>query len=212
MLLINYNNINSNIILIVILENNIDIEYVYKLVNLKNVYIVDYTNSWIDSDRLCIQMEFYEYDLQNIIELKNKFDSSLIPIDFYISCNLFQEILECVQYLHSRDPPIIHGNLKPSNILIKNSKTNGRYVKLCDFGLTVNRKQKIMLYTSGSRPKFSTTHTGSRITLKHQDIIFEKSYNTKEDIYNVGNIGHKLFRIDNNPSNLLDIIRCVIKL
>src|SRR5882757_1663787 len=112
---------------------------VHKMAELKSNYIVDYNTSWIDSDhRLCIQMEFCEYSLQNIINLKNKFNPSLNAINYYISIELFKEILECVQYLHSIDPPIIHRDLKPQNILIKmNNNTNRRFVKLCDFGLAV---------------------------------------------------------------------------
>ena len=86
----------------------------------KSIYTVDYNTSWIDSDkRLCIQMEFCDYSLQNIIDLKNPFDSTLNVINYYISSELFREIVECVQYLHSRNPPIIHRDLKPQNILLK---------------------------------------------------------------------------------------------
>src|SRR5882757_6385576 len=117
----------------IISENNINIseeeflkmiEEVHKMKELKSIYIVDYNTSWIDSDyRLCIQMEFCENSLQNIINLKNIFNPSLNAINYYISSELFREILECVQYLHSRDPPIIHRDLKPQNILLKYNNT-----------------------------------------------------------------------------------------
>ncbi|KZV79862.1 kinase-like protein [Exidia glandulosa HHB12029] len=41
------------------------------------------------------------------------------------------EVLEGLQYLHTRDPPIVHGDLKGANILVS---TTGEAL-LCDFGL-----------------------------------------------------------------------------
>ncbi|CAG2169677.1 unnamed protein product [Oppiella nova] len=45
--------------------------------------------------------------------------------EYFISCEIFREILECVQYLHESNPQIIHRDLKPDNILIDR---NGRNV------------------------------------------------------------------------------------
>ncbi|CAG2173296.1 unnamed protein product [Oppiella nova] len=56
-------------------------------------------------------------------------------IEFYISCHIFKEILECVQYLHELNPPVIHRDLKPDNILVAKTVRNGRFFKICDFGL-----------------------------------------------------------------------------
>ncbi|PVF95333.1 kinase-like protein [Serendipita vermifera] len=43
------------------------------------------------------------------------------------------EVVEAVKYLHSYDPPLVHGDIKPTNVLIDN-ETRAR---LCDFGLVV---------------------------------------------------------------------------
>ncbi|CAG2174329.1 unnamed protein product [Oppiella nova] len=56
-------------------------------------------------------------------------------IEFYISCHIFKELLECVQYLHKLSPQIIHRDLKPDNILVAKNVREGRFMKLCDFGL-----------------------------------------------------------------------------
>ncbi|CAG2172220.1 unnamed protein product [Oppiella nova] len=56
-------------------------------------------------------------------------------IEYFISCEIFKELLECVQYLHELNPQIIHRDLKPDNILIAENAREGRFVKLCDFGL-----------------------------------------------------------------------------
>lgn len=37
-----------------------------------------------------------------------------------------------LEYLHSRDPPIVHRDIKSHNVLLLNSGTG---VKICDFGL-----------------------------------------------------------------------------
>ena len=163
------------------------IEEVNKMAKLKSNYIVDYNTSWIDSDhRLCIQMEFCENSLQNIINLKNIFNPSLNAINYYISSELFREILECVQYLHSRDPPIIHRDLKPQNILLKYNKTNERYVKLCDFGLAVYHKLQSMSHTS---------RVGSPGYVA-PEVAQGRAYNTKADMFSVGMIASDLFRED----------------
>jgi serine/threonine protein kinase len=73
-------------------------------------------------------------------------------IDYYISSELFIEILESVYYLHKQK--VIHRDLKPTNILITNGIKN-RFVKIAGFGLAV-----IHEYTKQS-------HTSDRGTLKY---------------------------------------------
>ena len=158
----------------------------------KSVYIVDYIKSWIDSEKgLCIQMEFCEYNLISIITLKNTINSILSQINYYITCELFREIVECVQYLHSRNPPLIHRDLKPANILITAKPNAERYVKLCDFGLTVEHKTKSMYTTRGK----SQTHTANVETPVYMapEVIRGRDYNRSADIYSLGMICVDLF-------------------
>ncbi len=56
----------------------------------------------------------------------------MTPIKYYVSSQLFIEVLECVNYLHKQNPPIIHCSLKALNVLIT-FNTYGRVIKLADF-------------------------------------------------------------------------------
>ncbi|CAG2172004.1 unnamed protein product [Oppiella nova] len=87
-----------------------------------------------------ICMELCSDSLQDILKHKPQVfgrqpGEPINAIEFYISCHIFKEILECVQYLHGLVKPIIHRDLKPDNILIAQQVRNGRFIKLGDFGL-----------------------------------------------------------------------------
>ena len=83
-------------------------------------------------------MELCSDNLQNIIQQMPQFFNTeesepMEPIEYFISCRIFKELLECVQYLHESNPPVIHGNLKMENVLISEFPINGKFFKLCDF-------------------------------------------------------------------------------
>jgi alpha-tubulin suppressor-like RCC1 family protein/serine/threonine protein kinase len=132
---------------------------------------------------LHIQMEFCSKTLEDVISLLNNFET-LSVINFYISSELFIELCECLNYLHKQKPPIIHRDLKPANILVTDGM-NGRFVKLCDFGLAAVHEFDNQSYSS---------RTGS---LKYMapEVKSGRHYNTKADIYSLGIIIQELFNI-----------------
>ncbi len=141
---------------------------------------------------LNIQMELCLFTLKEAmerlnIELKLKSTKMWGPIGYLIVCELFTEILECVKYLHSQNLPVIHRDLKPSNILIS-SGSNGRFIKLSDFGLSTIHQFDNQSHTQG---------TG---TLKYMapEVLKSKRYDTKADIFSLGVIIQELFHIDIN--------------
>ncbi|CAG2162176.1 unnamed protein product [Oppiella nova] len=107
--------------------------------------------------------------------------------EFYISCHIFKEILECVQYLHELNPPVIHRDLKPDNILISSQLRNGRFIKICDFGLAT-------LHSSSSSSH--TTGVGTRQYMA-PEVKLQTKYTPKADIYSLAIIAHKLFNLNN---------------
>ncbi|CAG2176299.1 unnamed protein product, partial [Oppiella nova] len=64
-------------------------------------YVVNCLGSWVDSTTYYIQMELCSDSLQNILTLKPQVfgrqpGEPMNSIEFYISCHIFKEILECV--------------------------------------------------------------------------------------------------------------------
>jgi serine/threonine protein kinase len=134
-------------------------------------------------------MELCDKTLEELInEIKvNKFmkiNETLTPIGYYIASQLFIEILECVQYLHENN--IIHRDLNPYNIKLKNGHNNNRFVKICDFGLIAIHKLA------------KQSHTEDRGNIKYAapQVIDGRKYDTKADIYSFRVVLHELFDIN----------------
>ncbi|CAG2171930.1 unnamed protein product [Oppiella nova] len=99
-------------------------------------------------------MELCSHSLQKILQYKPQVfgrqpGEPMNSIEFYISCHIFKEILECVQYLHDLKPPVIHRDLKPDNILVGKTLRNGRYLKVADFGLASLHSSSSGSHTTG---------------------------------------------------------------
>ena len=159
----------------------------------QNDFIVQHKSSWIENQNsLFIQMELCFNTLSGVLKQKrNEFNrkefQTMTSIEFYISSELFREILEGINYLHKSNPPIIHRDLKPANILISFG-LNGKFAKIADFGLSTYH---------GSD---SSTHTSRLGSDKYAapEVRGGRNYNTKADIYSLGAITLELFDIDIN--------------
>ncbi len=108
-----------------------------------------------------------------------------MTLGYYISSELFIELLECVDYLHRQK--IIHRDLKPSNILITEG-IKSRFVKLGDFGLAVNH-----YFEEQSHSQWTGT-----IKYMAPEVKNGRNYNMKADIYSLGVIIRELFQIEEN--------------
>jgi len=141
-------------------------------------------------------MEFCSQNLRNILEVKpqvfgRQLGEAMDCVEYFISCEILRQILESVQYLHELNPQIIHRDLKPENILIAENVRNGRFVKLCDFGLATIHDKHINYM---SRYK----HTTGVGTIKYQapEIAQGSKYSNKVDIYSLALIGAEIFDMD----------------
>jgi serine/threonine protein kinase len=137
---------------------------------------------------LCIQMEYCEKTLQNIMEeMKTDkiFNGSqcLTEVGYYIASDIFIQIVEGVKFLHEKN--IIHRDLKPNNILL-NSNFNERYVKIADFGLVAFHEFAQESHTS---------KVGNELYAA-PEVRFGRNYNMKSDIFSLGVILNELFKID----------------
>ncbi|CAG2166418.1 unnamed protein product [Oppiella nova] len=159
-------------------------------------FVVQYITSWPESKHLYIQMEFCSQNLKNILEIKPKvFDRQsgdpMNCVEYFISCEIFRQILESVQYLHELNPKIIHRDLKPDNILIDGNGRDGRFIKLCDFGLaTVHDK-----YTNSKAYVKHTSRVGS-IQYMAPEVLQSRRYDHKSDVYCLAIIGSEVLDFD----------------
>ncbi|CAG2170976.1 unnamed protein product [Oppiella nova] len=143
--------------------------YAVKKVTFKvsSEYVVQYYNSWPETEYLYIQMEFCSQNLRNILEKKAKVFSRELG-----------DPMDCVDLE-------LHLNVENSiYILIAENVRNGRFVKLCDFGLAVEHQ------------KASQSHTTNVGTIKYMAPELDQSkYTTKSDIYCLGILSMELFDI-----------------
>jgi hypothetical protein len=140
---------------------------------------------------LHIQMEFCSQTLKEVMKYLSKLfleNGSKITQYFcyFISCELLTELIECVHFLHKQNPPIIHRDLKPANILIADG-TNGRFVRLADFGLSVIHEF------------IDQSHTQASGTIKYMapKVLASRDYDFKADIFSLGKIVAELFLVSN---------------
>ncbi|CAG2121893.1 unnamed protein product, partial [Medioppia subpectinata] len=166
-------------------------------------FVVKYHNSWLESNHLYIQMEFCPQSLKSLltdkaIVFERQTEDLMNIFEYFIACEIFKEILECVEYLHSSDPPVIHRDLKPENILIDPNFRFKRFVKLCDFGLATDHN--------------TNKHTASRyehsvcgaLGYMAPEVLLGKQYDHKSDIYSLYIIGEELFGIDLQASQTFE--------
>jgi hypothetical protein len=159
---------------------------------IKYDYLVEHFDAWFEENvpnqseiSLYIRMELCDKTLEDVInefdkELHLKTNGTLTTVGYYIASNIFLQILEGVNRLHTRN--LIHRDLKPANILLKKCDQRGFCVKIADFGLIAIHK-----YSGQS-------HTADKGTLKYMAPEAESTgeYDTKADIYSLAVIFKEL--------------------
>lgn len=110
--------------------------------------------------------------------------------------NITKDILRGLIYIHNRKPHnLIHRDIKPTNILLTNSKV----AKISDFGLSKFYTMKMVpsndnLVNMCSRENYVelTTNVGTERYMS-PEILSSKEYNNKADIYSSGILLYELF-------------------
>ncbi len=176
------------------------------LAKLRNIHVIRYYSTWVEQHKqhnnlftLFIQMEYCFSTLEGVSEILQKEiprnpDVLMGPIEYFTCSELFKEILNGVNFLHSFEPQIIHRDLKPKNILITDGIYDG-FVRIADFGIVALHKREEQLHTENrGTPKYMAPElkTSSKYQIEH--II----YDTKVDIYSLGVIAKDLFGLDIN--------------
>ena len=132
-------------------------------------------------------MEYCFDNLRNILTIKpivfeRNENQAMNSIEYFISCEIFRQITEALNYLHSLKPePLIHRDLKPENILI--GMSGNKYIcKLADFGISKFFDGKTQYHT-----KYLGTN-GYRAPEVNSGM-----YDTKADIFSLGMIAVEIF-------------------
>ena len=159
------------------------------LVKLRSEFVIQYYYSWIDENDNClnIQMELCSDNLINVLETKKSLFNETTITEICISCHIFYELTECVQYLHENH--IIHRDLKPDNVLI----SIGCRIKLCDFGLA--KEVDSLDWFRMSKAKH-TADVGTVDYMAPEVNSYPIEYNHLIDIYSLSLIGAQIFGFD----------------
>ncbi|PVG00057.1 kinase-like protein [Serendipita vermifera] len=99
---------------------------------------------------------------------------------------LFGDVVAGLKYLHHFSPPIIHGDLKPANVLISDTGD----ACLCDFGLAR------VIYTGSGSSGFTTTNFAGSIRYMAPELLDSEedeedlpNLSVETDIYALGCVG-----------------------
>jgi serine/threonine protein kinase len=164
------------------------------LKNLKNERLVEYLDAWFENDFLSlritiyVQMELCDGNLEQFIkyiEDKTQKDgkNSLTSITYCMATNILIQILKGVNCLHQQKPAIVHGNLKPKNILFKKvDKTVS--IKITDTGFRAFHGFAENRYAIKKDEKYLAP-----------EVLNTRKFDTKSDVYSLGVIINELFCI-----------------
>ncbi|CAG2117232.1 unnamed protein product, partial [Medioppia subpectinata] len=185
------------------------VKEVKSLAKIDSEFVVKYYNSWLEFNHLYIQTEFCSQSFKSVLKDKaivfeRQTEDLMNIFEYFISCEIFKELLECVQYLHESNPPVIHRDLKPDNILIDPIYSSNRCVKLCDFGLATDHD-----IDGHTASRYEHSVCGA-LGYMAPEVLLGKQYDHKSDIYSLYVIGEQLFGIDLQASQTFETNESVV--
>ncbi|XP_054166562.1 uncharacterized protein LOC128964028 [Oppia nitens] len=157
----------------------------------------------IEKDKfLYIRQHFYDNTLLDITIMKalvfgRRFGQTMCPLEYFITFELFREIVVAMDYLHSHKPPVIHRNLKTTNIFTDNNSSDNKFIKVSEFGFE-------KLDTFGIKINNSDDFK-SQYRYTALEVLKGRKYGINADIYSMAIIGDELFEVTYiNDSNIMD--------
>jgi len=145
-----------------------EVEILSKFKNHDKNRVLMLYGTFLFRNHLCLIMKLYEINLTKFIK-KNKMTKETIE-------KLESQILEGLDYLHGLK--IIHGDLKPDNILL----TKEENIVLCDFGLSD-------YFDHGKKNEYKNKQT---LWYRSPEILFKESYDEMIDYWSLGCIKYEM--------------------
>ncbi|KAI9355392.1 kinase-like domain-containing protein, partial [Zopfochytrium polystomum] len=140
------------------------------LQSLRNNYIINLLHHWVAKGRDGRERVFFITELMTSGTLKTFLKKSKGPIKPKVLRSYCRQILLGLEYLHSRNPPIIHRDLKCENIFVNGF--NGQ-VKVGDLGLAIVKNKDHASSVLGTAEFMAPE-------------LYDENYDEKVDIYAFG--------------------------
>ena len=165
-------NLDMDVVFKEIKHSNVAKDYLYKEANiLKNVsspYLPKVFNSVQIEDMFFTVMEFIPgYSFSNLLDMKTEFSQKEI-----LKWSL--QLCEAIEILHNQQPPVLHCDIKPANIMLRE---NGN-ICLIDFNISMSLSDKKYI---GYSDDYSSPELIESITTSNIRIVDERT-----DIYSLG--------------------------
>jgi len=110
---------------------------------------------------------------------------SHLPLSFDARLGIAVDVAQCLCFLHHCNPPILHLDLKTSNILVRESFCGGWIAKVADFGLS---KHKTHAYIAGSKGMRGT------IPFMAPEVMKKEHFNEKADVFSFGRLLWSIYK------------------
>jgi hypothetical protein len=156
-----------------------------RLMSLRHPHVVRYlaVQRTPQGDYVRVVMPYYpEYDLQKIIrQTTDKIKEDWI-------CSVVLQLATALKHLHSHSPPILHGDLKPDNVMLHNNRNQ---VILMDFDTSVELGRE--------RANASTGHIGTFEWTAPEAVAGGSRPSVNSDVWSLGLIAFVLCVLPEYP-------------
>ena len=197
-------------------QKNVGVLRVIKEMKRKGIRNIETAKRSIEEEKKILTSLDHPF-LPKVIDVVPYEDSSLIIMEYVQGKNLAEvlkddgvqtqndviqwaiDICEVLDYLHNRNPKIIHKDMKPSNIMLKDERTGKHDIKLIDFGASKEYEENTLdISDTVATPGYAAPEQRKR-----GSIVDERT-----DIYGLGATMYHLLtgvKPDKNGENIKNI-------